>query len=197
MEESKLLYLQDRADWLARNFWLKTYRRGNWEILNGMKKLNRMECKDRLTNPTCYVNVFSSSFREVSKNREEIEIGRGFEIWEKDYWSLTKEITGDVEIGRDRQKREMKDETLIQQFKEKYSLGQDTQVMYTDASKMKTDKSVGIDVIMREEDVAYEMSINSKCSVFTGEIVGIEHAIYMYYCGQGHRQRHFDIDGLT
>lgn len=68
--EIVIIYLQDRADLLARNFWLKTYRRGNWEMINGMKKINRMECKDRLTNPRSYLNVFSSSFSGRYQNIE-------------------------------------------------------------------------------------------------------------------------------
>lgn len=62
MEEAKIPYLQDRASWLANNFWLKTYKRGNWDLINGMCKLNRLECRDRLLNPRNYVNIFSASF---------------------------------------------------------------------------------------------------------------------------------------
>lgn len=67
---------------------------------------------------------------------------------------------------------------LIQKFREKYKLEKDTYVTYTDASKMITGKSVGIEVVIGEEETAYKMSINPKCSVFTGEIIGIENALY-------------------
>lgn len=33
MEESKLPYLEDRARWLACNFWMKAFRRGNWDLM--------------------------------------------------------------------------------------------------------------------------------------------------------------------
>lgn len=43
---------------------------------------------------------------------------------------------------------------------------------------MQTGKIVGVGVVMGEEAIACEMSINAKCSVFTGEIIEIENALY-------------------
>lgn len=80
MEEAKLLYVQDRASWMAKNFWLKTYRRGNWDLINDMNKLNRLECRDRMVNPRNYVNVFTTTYREVRNNKREIEVGSEFPI---------------------------------------------------------------------------------------------------------------------
>lgn len=44
---------------------------------------------------------------------------------------------------------------------------------------MPTGRRVGIGVVMEGNDRAFEMNINNKCSVFTGEIIEIEHALYI------------------
>lgn len=177
MEESKLPYLQDRADLLAKNFWLKMWRRGKWEILQGMNKLNRLECRDRFTAPRYRSDVFSRSYRELLKYKGEFEVGTGYDLWDKDYWTLTRKVVGDLDIGKEWEHREGRDDELEGRFKEKYQMDTDTLVIYTDASKQSTGKSVGVGVIVRSEGVGYKVSLNPKCSVFTGEIVGIEQAL--------------------
>lgn len=70
-----------------------------------MRRLNRMECRDRLKNPRKYIDVFASSFREAVKSKTEIEISREYDIWEKDFWDLMEDIAIDIEIGKERQQQ--------------------------------------------------------------------------------------------
>lgn len=153
------------------------WRRGKWEILQGMNRVSRLESRDRLIAPRYGLDVFLRSYRELLKYKGEYEVGTGYELWDKDYWTLTRKVVGDLDIGKEWEHREGRDEKLEGLFKEKYQMDTDTIVIYTDASKQRAGKSVGVGVIVRSEGVGYEVSLNPKCSVFTGEIVGIEQAL--------------------
>lgn len=51
-------------------------------------------------------------------------------------------------------------------------------MVYTNASKMEGGKSVGIGVVVGKEEIAYELSINPKYTVFSGELIAIENSLY-------------------
>lgn len=96
-----------------------------------MCRLNRLKCRDKLYNPRNYVNVFTITFREVLKNKQEIEIGKDYSIWKKDYWDFTEEIIMDVKIGRDRLQNKFSDFYLINKYRDKYNLSKEVKVIYT------------------------------------------------------------------
>lgn len=53
--------------------------------------------------------------------------------------------------------------------------------VYTDASKSSDSLNVGIGIVIHEEDMAYSMTIDKRCSVFTAELLGLERAIGYAY----------------
>lgn len=113
---------------------------------------------------------------EIQKNKKEIEIGKDFEIWGKNFWDLTDKISIDLEIGKERQQEKFLDATLVQKFIDKYELDKETQVVYIDASKVEGGKSVG--VVFEKEEIAYELSVNPKCTVFSEELMAIKNSLY-------------------
>lgn len=50
-------------------------------------------------------------------------------------------------------------------------------VLYTVTSKIKENQSVSIGIVIHGEETAFSMSIDRRCSVFTGEILAIEKAL--------------------
>lgn len=70
----------------------------------------------------------------------------------------------------------MKDEVFIRRFKEKYKLENNLGIIYTDASKIKHKESTGIGLVVEGEEVAYNISIDNRCSVFTRELIAVEKA---------------------
>lgn len=83
----------------------------------------------------------------------------------------------EVDIGKHRLENEYSDACLIEKFREKFKLRNDLKVIYTDASKIEGGISVGIGVVFDGEEIAYDLSINPKCTVFTGELIAIENAL--------------------
>lgn len=88
----------------------------------------------------------------------------------------------DLEVGKDRQLDKIMKENellLIIRYKEKCKLEDDFGVIYTDASncKIKENRSVGIGIIIHGEETAFSLSIDERCSVFTGEILTVEKAL--------------------
>lgn len=71
----------------------------------------------------------------------------------------------------------MTDSVLIQKYIDKYKLSAETQIYYTDGSKMENGESTGIGIVDQELEEGYQSSINPKCSIYTAELLGIEMAL--------------------
>lgn len=70
----------------------------------------------------------------------------------------------------------MEDEEFIKRFKEKFKMSENCGVIYTDVLRMDGNVSIGIGIVI-EEEIAYDMSIDKECSVFTGELLAVEKAL--------------------
>lgn len=89
----------------------------------------------------------------------------------------------DIEIGKERQDNEkmkdqkMKDQELINKFKEKYQMDDDCKVIFTDGSKQNNNLSAGIRIVIEGKEIAYNISIDKRCSIYTAELLAIEKAM--------------------
>lgn len=118
------------------------------------------------------------SWREFIKDKEDISKVYIPGIYKVDYHIMIRAIMIDLDIGIHRKdNKEMKDEKFIRKYKEKYKLSDNTRVVYTDASKSLEGHSVGIAIVIPDQDQAYSLSINKRCSVYTGELLGVDKAI--------------------
>ncbi|RLU27170.1 hypothetical protein DMN91_000969 [Ooceraea biroi] len=100
-----------------------------------------------------------------------------FEVFDSDYWALTNLIRVDTEIGEEKIKYDWSDGIMLRRFKDKFELEDNYIVIYTDGSKQKEKKSVGVGITREDSDIGYQMSINRNCSIFTAEAVAVEKAI--------------------
>lgn len=71
----------------------------------------------------------------------------------------------------------MKDSELVERFRKKYDWNNDYKIIYTDDSVQKDKMNTGIGIVTDESDVAYQISINSKCTIYTVEALAIEKAM--------------------
>lgn len=108
-----------------------------------------------------------------------------FEVFNIDYWCLIDDIETDVVIGNLKKNQgKMADNEVIGKFIEKYELGRNIEIYYTDESKQENKNSVGIGIVKEESDMGYQMSINDKCSIYTAEALAIEKVLGMILEGQ-------------
>lgn len=83
----------------------------------------------------------------------------------------------DLEIGEVRKNKKMKDEELMDKYREKYKLEDTYQIIFTDGSRQEGKKSTGIGIVLDNTEEAYKISLNKECSIFTAEAVAIEKAL--------------------
>lgn len=62
-------------------------------------------------------------------------------------------------------------------YKTKYNLAEDYKIIYTDGSKKVNSKSVGIGIVIEEQEIAYNISIDKNSSIFTAEAMAIKMAL--------------------
>lgn len=60
----------------------------------------------------------------------------------------------------------MKDWELIEKFKEKFQMKEKCRIIYTDDSKQEENISTGVGIVIEEEEEAYKISIDKRCSVY-------------------------------
>lgn len=118
------------------------------------------------------------SWREFIRDKKEIAKVDNPGMYKLDYKTMTRVINTDLDIGVYRKEnKEMKDEEYIRRYKEKYKLCENTRIIFTDASKSEDNISVGVAIVIVGEETAYSVSIDKRCSVYTGELLGVEEAI--------------------
>lgn len=118
------------------------------------------------------------SWREFSREKGDLEKIETPSIYRLPYRTLSRAVIIDIELGRERKDCEdMKEEEFLKKFKEKFKLRDSTKIMYTDASKSDESVSVGVAVVVWGEEIAYATSIDKRCSVYTGELLGIDKAL--------------------
>lgn len=177
LAEAGVPKLEDRASFLARSHWTKIVHNNEKEMLNVMNRWTILECRYRFTRPSGRINVMLESWRDIRKYKDEMDTSGKIGIYNNNYWILTKKLDIEIEIGRERKEKVIKDEELLRKFQVKYDLEDNYAITYTNGSVMENRKSVGIGIAMEDSDIGYKLSVNSKCSIFTAEALAIEKAI--------------------
>lgn len=83
----------------------------------------------------------------------------------------------DIEIGEIRKNKKMNDVELMEKYRKEYNLEEDYQIIFTDGSVQEGKKSTGVGIVFDEAEIAYTISIDKRCSVYTAEAVAIKKAI--------------------
>lgn len=180
--ESNSLRLEDRAGYLARNYWTKVITNNERDLMQSMNRLTVLDCRHRFTRPRGSINVMIELWRSVKKYIEEMEKFEKCETY--NYWDLTNRIEIEIDIGQDRKEKKINDAILLEKYRDKYNSEKDYKVVYTDGSKKQTGISAGIGIAMENSDIGYRLNINQKCSIFTTEAIAIEKALgYMQETG--------------
>lgn len=107
-------------------------------------------------------------WRKARQYESKLSIREKYDIFEIDYWALTKK----------RMKKENKvDDTIIKNLHNKYDLDVNSIIMYTDGSKRIEGKAVGVGSVRTDHETGYNLSIDKECSIFTAEALRISEAL--------------------
>lgn len=67
---------------------------------------------------------------------------------------------------------------MINNIINKFTLQPNTEIIYTDGSKIKGGKSVGAGIYLEKSQLAFGISMSTICSIFTAELVAIQAALW-------------------
>lgn len=84
-------------------------------------------------------------------------------------------IETNVEIGENMPRDTMLKE-FLKKFKEKFKLNKETGIIFTDGPRQIGNISTGLDFVIVGKEIAYSLSIDSRCSIFTAELMAVEKA---------------------
>lgn len=135
--EAKVRLLRDRAALLARNFLIKNLKYGEREIQDRMEELMRRENYELYRQPTNNRSIITEAWSRVKWLERRIGRRRKFEIFEEEYETITNKIEVNINIGEYRYKVDSSDSGLIRRIEEKYNIGKNAIIIYTDGSKKK------------------------------------------------------------
>lgn len=95
-------------------------------------------------------------------------------IYQRDYWNSTRKCRTDVEIGKERQvDTKIQDKKLEEKFLKKFLMKENTIVAYSDGSKEKEKRSVGVGMVIEKIGLEKEININKLCSIYLAELWAI------------------------
>lgn len=175
--EAKVLKVEDRANLLAKNFWNKVICNNDRETERKMNRLDILMCRNRFILPKGSIFMMWDTWRESKKYRDVLERKDKSSIFQKNYQINSSSYNIDLEIGKERAgDRKMKDSELVQQFCDKYELSEFCNIIYTDRSKQKENRSVGVGIVIELQE-AQSISIDKRCSIYTAELLAIEKAL--------------------
>ena len=97
--EAKVKRMEERAEFLARNFWIKKLMYGGVDIIESIMRFEELVRRHQFINRKSNNCVLVNALTEVYRNRKEMSRYDNFDIFNIDYWCLIEEIETDVEIG--------------------------------------------------------------------------------------------------
>lgn len=173
--EAKVMRIEERAGFLARNFWVKKLMYGSVDVIESIMRYEEIVRRNRFVNPRNNNSIMVNAWTEVYRNRKEMARHENFDVFNTDYWCIIDEIEADVKIGNCKKNQEnMEDSELLGKFIDEFRLEKNVEIFYTDGSKQENRNSVGVGIVKEESDMGYKMSINNKCSIYTAEALAIE-----------------------
>lgn len=136
-----------------------------------------MKCWKGTKKPRRKGLVQSEVWRRVRKDRGIIRRQSGFDIYKENYWGLIEKINVGYKIGEERKKGSINDEEMLEKIREEYDLDkEETTIVFTDGSKTKDGRAVGVAMVQEGEEGHY-ISMDKRCTIFTAEACAIVKAI--------------------
>lgn len=159
--EAKVMRMEERAGFLARNFWIKKFMYSS--IVERIRSYEELVRRQRFINPRSNNCILVNAWTEVYRNRNEMTRYDSYEIFDINYWCLIDVIETDIEVGTLKKKRgNITDGELLEIFINKFNLENNVEIFYTDGSKQEDRNSVGIRIVKEDSDTGYQISINNK-----------------------------------
>lgn len=152
ISEAKVMKMEERVKYLARNFLIKCVIYGEKRIMDRIEKLTQVSGRHRFKNKRKGLEILIKSWKEIYKKRENMKHNKNLEIYNIDYWTLTDKLMIDINIGRERKKYACKDIELYGKLIEKYDLERDINIIFTDEYKQEGKQSVRIRIVIDRED---------------------------------------------
>lgn len=122
------------------------------------------------------ISVIGETWRRVRKDRGIIRREEGFGMFKENYWDMTRNISVNLDTGRGRKNNGMTDDDT--EVVTKYGLQRDDlESNFTDGSKIEEGKATGAAVYEETGDTGIVVSLHTKCSIFTAEMVTINLAL--------------------
>lgn len=134
LAESKLLRMEERAGYLARNFWARVIASENRELEGTINRLEMLDGRFRHVRSAGNINVFIESWRDTRCYKKQIDKCGTLDVYGGKYWAMTNAVTVDMDIGEERKTVNLKDSELMNRYREKYMLEEDYQIIFTDGS---------------------------------------------------------------
>lgn len=88
-----------------------------------------------------------------------------------------KKVMVELEIGEVRKNCKIKNSELMARYQKKYKLEQRYQIIFTNGLVQKDKINTEVGIVIDNSEVAYNMSIDKRCSVYTAEAIAIEKAL--------------------
>lgn len=82
------------------------------------------------------MGIVLEAWTNARKEIKHLDIQTNFEIFQMDFWSITKKIKLDCEEGNKRKKKGGRVDIMLENLKTKYSLSNRCKILYTDGSKI-------------------------------------------------------------
>lgn len=175
VREAKMSSLVQRSIYLAKNFIIKNLMYGGAKFGERLTEYARLEeraiRKNRLRIPC----LLTTAWNQIKNNREQFGYKKKHEVFSLNYWSLTRELNVNLEIGKKRGEHEL--DEMKDCIRETFNLCNNPIFMYTDGSKTGKGISTGIGYFIENWEVEKSISLHNTYSVATAEIVAILSAL--------------------
>lgn len=181
LAESKVMYIKDRAGFLARNFLSKNICYGERDLIDSVTELERTENIARLRQPAIKKDILSEAWIAVRKLEKKLGPSRKFEILDMNFEDTTYIAKVDINTGEYRKIKDSTDKELKENIDKKHGTSKDAVVVYTDGSKREEGSATGASIVFQNQEVAYNIGLPKDCSIYTAEAFAIKSALEVVY----------------
>lgn len=177
--EAKVLTLEDRAGMLARRFIGRIIAYGEMKTKRTIEELVKLEEKYRYGFRKRNRSIITEAWQAVGKFSNIIRSENNYVALQTDYWTVTNAILTDKTIGKKRKKGKINDTKMIEAMRKKMKLAGETELWFTDGSKVKENgvSKVGVGIYKDKDEDGVCCALDGNASIFTAELVAINIAM--------------------
>lgn len=122
--------------------------------MNCMGRLCILANRDRGANRRASLSLMRESWEQFRNSAGDLESRDEPAIYEKDFWTVTRDVQTDIEIGRGcAAEGPLKEEEFLLKFKEKFKLNDNFRAIFTDGFKQVGNRSTGIGMVIHGENI--------------------------------------------